>query len=141
MTNKPVLSDKDLYPSDKVIFSHIGRLKSAWISFFEMISSEYPDFTRTWKYYNDGKRWLLKVARKTKTVFWLSVREKLFTTTFYFTDRATAMIGESGIPEELKAQFADGRQYGKIRGLTVAFAGKKEIPFARALIEVKLKVK
>jgi len=69
----PVLSDKTQYPTEEVIYSHIGKSKALWLSLFEFIRANHSDFSEQWKYYNDGKSWLLKVSRKAKTIFWLSV--------------------------------------------------------------------
>ena len=68
-----VLTDPDVRPSEDVIFSHIGRQRAQWEALFRFIHAEHPDFVATWRYYNDGKSWLMNVSRKKKTVFWLSV--------------------------------------------------------------------
>jgi hypothetical protein len=47
----------------------------------------------------------------------------------------------SKISDELKVQFKNGKHYGKIRGLTIVFKNKKDIEYAKELIEVKLKIK
>jgi hypothetical protein len=138
---KPVLSDRNQFPSEEVIFSHIGKTKSLWLTLFEFIRTEYPDFTEEWKYYNDGKSWLLKVSRKKKTIFWLSIRQDSFRTTFYFTDRAEEKIMASNISEELKLQFKNGKQYNRIRGITISYTTKKDIEAAKALIGIKILIK
>ena len=138
---QPLLNDKDQYPTEEVIFSHIGKSKTLWLSLFEFIHSEHPDFTEQWRYYNDGKSWLMKVTRKSKTVFWLSVIKNSFRTTFYFTDRAKEAIMNSKISNELKEQFKNGKHYGKIRGLTIVFKYKRDIKFAEELIAIKLRIK
>ncbi len=137
----PVLSDRNQFPSDEVIFSHIGKAKSLWLAFFEFIRTEHPDFAADWKYYNDGKSWLLKVSRKKKTIFWLSVRQDSFRTTFYFTDRAEEKIMASNIAEELKLQFKNGKRYNQIRGITISYKTKKDIEAAKALIGIKILMK
>ena len=93
--DKRVLTDSTIFPTDEVVFSHLGKTKSLWIALFELISNEYPDISKEWRYYNDGKSWLMKVTRKAKTVFWLSVIEKTFRITFYFTDKAAQAIKSS----------------------------------------------
>ena len=138
---KPILTDKDLFPTEKVIFSHIGKNKTHWQSLFEFIHTNHPDFSEQWRYYNDGKSWLLKVTRKSKTIFWLTVIKNYFRITFYFTDRAEETINKSSISDELKKQFKEGKHYGKIRGLTVTFKNKKDIEYAKALITIKLSIK
>ncbi len=138
---KPVLSDKDQFPSEEVIFSHIGKTKPLWLTLFEFIRTEHPDFAEEWRFYNDGKSWLLKVSRKKKTIFWLSIRQDSFRTTFYFTDKAEEKIMASNISEELKQQFKNGKQYNRIRGITISYTTKKDIEAAKALIGIKILMK
>jgi len=136
-----ILWDKNQYPSDEVIFSHIDKSKQLWLSLFDYIHSNHPDFTEEWRYYNDGKSWLMKVQKKAKTVFWLSLFEKTFRISFYYTDRAEKAILESDISDELKEAFTNGKNYGKLRGMTIVFKKKKDIEDAKTLIDIKLSVK
>jgi hypothetical protein len=136
-----ILSDKTQYPTDEVIYSHIGKSKALWLSLFEFIHTNHSDFSEQWKYYNDGKSWLLKVSRKAKTIFWLSVIKNSFRTTFYFTDRAEQAISESAISDELKEQYKNARRSNNIRGLTIIFKHKKDVEYAKALIALKISVK
>jgi len=137
----PVLSDKTQFPTEEIIFSHLGKTKAIWISFFEYLNTNHPDIISEWRYYNDGKSWLMKNMLKKKNVFWLTVIKGAFRTTFYFTDRAAKAIADSTIPVEMKKQFKDGKQYGKIRGLTILFKYKKDIETAKALLAIKLSIK
>jgi ABC-type uncharacterized transport system YnjBCD substrate-binding protein len=139
--DQPLLTDKEQSPTEELIFSHLGKRKSIWISFFEYLHENHPDITSEWRYYNDGKSWLMKNVRKKKTVFWLSIQKGTFRITFYFTDNAAKAIASSTIPAEMKKQFKDGKQYGKIRGLTVLFTNNKEIENAKTLLAIKLNTK
>ena len=136
---KPILKDPDQYPTEEVIYSCIGKRKAMWISFFDTLHEHHPDFLEEWRYYNDGKNWLMKVTRKSKTIFWLSVWKNAFKIGFYFSDKAEALIEQSDIPDELKAAFKNGKRYGKIRGLTIVFRKKKDIEYADSLIAIRLK--
>ena len=136
---KPILKDPDQYPTDEVIFSCIGGKKALWISFFDALHERHPDFSEEWRYYKDGKNWLMKVTRKSKTIFWLSVWKKAFKITFYLSDKAEALIDQSDIADDLKEQFKNGKRYGKIRGLTITFRKKKDIEYAESLIAIRLK--
>lgn len=135
------LINPDEHPKDEIIFLHIGRTKSHWISIFEFIRTQYPDFQEEWRFYKDGKSWLLKVTRKKKTICWVSVGKKNFKMTFYFTNRAESAIFESSISDELKEQFKNGKYYNKIRGLTITFSNKKDVEYAKTLLEIKLLTK
>ncbi|MCK5406103.1 MAG: DUF3788 family protein, partial [Candidatus Krumholzibacteria bacterium] len=91
----PVLTNKDQFPTDEVVFSHIGKSKLYWEKLFDYLRTNYPDFAEQWRYYKDGKSWLLKVLKKSKTIFWVSVINGSFRTTFYFGDKAETSILES----------------------------------------------
>jgi hypothetical protein len=137
----PILSDKSQYPSEEIIFSHLGITKALWLSLFEHIHLSHPAFTKEWRFYNDGKSWLLKVSQKKKTIFWLSIIKGSFRTTFYFTDKAEKVIMASDISDELKEQFKDGKRYNRIRGLTIYYKNKSDIEAAKILMGIKALLK
>ena len=137
----PVLTDKDQFPTEEVIFSHNGKSKALWLLLFGYIHENHPDCAEEWRFYLDGKSWLLKVTRKAKTIFWLSIVEGSFRTTFYFTDKAKQVIAKSSLSDELKKQFRIGKKYGKIRGITIHYKRKRDIEDARILIATKVCIK
>ncbi len=137
---QPVLTDKDQFPTDEVIFSHIGKSRALWTQLFDQIHREHPDFAEHWKYYLDGKSWLLKVTRKEKTIFWLAVADGSFRTAFYFTDKAKDAIAKSSLSESLKKQYKEGSK-NKLRGVRVVYKSKRDIEDAMQLIEIKTGIK
>jgi len=136
-----ILSDKDQYPTEEVIYSHIGDAKNFWVSIFAYIKSHHPDFNPEWKYYNDGKCWLLKITRKAKTIFWLSVLKESFRITFYFGDKAEPAILASSISDTLKNQFKNSKRYNKIRGITLNISSDNDIEDVKSLVAIKLSIK
>jgi hypothetical protein len=138
---QPILSDKSQFPTEEILFSHIGKTKALWLSLFDHIHTSHPDLSEEWRYYNDGKSWLLKVTKKSKTVFWLSILKDSFRTTFYFGDKAEPAILGSDLSDDLKERFKDGKRYGKIRGITLTFGRKSDVEQAKKLILLKLACK
>jgi hypothetical protein len=136
----PVLNDKERVPTEQVIFKVIGKTTELWRNLFAYIHITHPDIAEEWRYYNDGKCWLMKVTRKSKTLFWLSVIKGSFIITFYFTDKAEDNIMGSSISDELKEQFRTGKRFNKIRGITVKFKNKKDIDFFKTLLVIKLSI-
>ena len=139
--DKPALGNKDQYPTPEIIFKHTGSAGKTWDMVFDHIHTRHPDLSEEWRYYNDGKCWLLKVTKKSKTVFWLSVLKDAFRITFYFADKAEPLIMDSPISGELKDQFRTGKRYNKIRGITMTITGNTDIENIRELIALKLKIK
>ena len=133
----PVLTDKDEFPSEEVIASHLGRRMALWNALFQFIHAEHADFEERWRFYNDGKSWLLNVSRKKKTVFWLSVIKGTFRITAYFTDKAAGAIRASALSAELKEQFTSGPPTARLRGITITFKKKSDVEDAKKLIALK----
>jgi len=136
-----VLTDPKQFPTEEVISSHLGKRRALWDALFEFIRAEHPDCIAQWRYYNDGKSWLLNLSRKKKTVFWLSVIRGTFRITGYFTDKAADAIKASALSPELKEQFRRGRSYGKLRGITITFTKKGDVRDAKVLIALKVSQK
>ena len=136
-----ILNDKDQFPTNEIIFSHIGKTKKMWETLFNTIHQTYPGYTEEWRNYNEGKSWLLKITNKKKTVCWMSIIQNGFRMTFYFTDKAEPLILDSDIPANLKEQFINGKRYNKIRGLTILFREKKDLDTAKTLFTIKESIK
>jgi hypothetical protein len=137
----PGLTDRAQFPTEEIIYSHLGDTKSLWVSVFEHVHTNHPDLAQEWRYYNDGGRWLLKVTRKTKTMCWVGVLHGGFRMTFYFTDKAARALADSAISQDLKDQFDEGKGHGKIRGVTVTMKRKRDLEDVKALIALKLALK
>ena len=131
------LTDNAEYPDDRVLGRCLGDAKSAWDAFSTFLEGSYPDLSLEWRYYNDGKSWLCKVAKKSKTLCWISVYRGKFKTTFYFPDRAENLIANSSIRKKYKEQFTNAKHYGKTRGLTVDIRKVADLSTTKKLIAIK----
>jgi hypothetical protein len=134
-----LLSDANIFPSDEIIFSHIGKSKVYWELLFNHIHLNHPDFESDWRYYKDGKSWLLKTKRKSKTIFWLSIIKDSFRVSFYFGDKAEEAIMASSVSDKIKEEFKHSKRYGKIRGITLKIENAEVIEDVKTLILIRLK--
>ncbi|MDP8211418.1 MAG: DUF3788 family protein [Candidatus Stygibacter australis] len=135
------LNDKNVFPDDEVLSKYLEVAKTAWDSFLESLQFDHPDFNTEWRYYKDGKSWLFKITKKKKTICWVSVGDKMFRTTFYFSDKAEDMLKSSKLKPEFIDQFMNGKRYGKIRGLTIEIRTPADLEVTNILIEIKEKLK
>jgi hypothetical protein len=137
----PVLTDKDQFPTEEIIYSHIGKAKTLWLSVLDYIHSSHPDIVEQWRYYNDGRSWLLNASRKKKTVFWLSVSKGTFRTTCYFSGKASQAVEESSLSADLKQQYRENLHGAKIHRITITYRKKSDIENFKKLIAIKLSMK
>jgi hypothetical protein len=140
-SEKPVLGDKNIYPSDDILFSIIGDKRVVWEKILSYADENCKNITTEWRYYNDGKQWLFKMQQKKKTLFWTSVLKDTFRITFYFGDKAEPLIEESNLPQNIKDGFRDARRYGAIRPVTTIITGVHDLENIFQLIDIKTKLK
>jgi hypothetical protein len=136
-----LLADKDIYPSDEVIFSIIGDKKDFWQRIMNYMSANYKDSSGEWRFYNDGKRWLFKMVHKKKTVFWSSLITGTFRITFYLGNKAESIIENSDLPQRVKEEFKNAKKYGLIRPVTFIIKGSEDVDNVLKMIDLKTKIK
>jgi hypothetical protein len=140
-SEKPVLGDKSVYPSEEILFSIFGDKKVVWQKIMSYVKDNYKDITEEWRYYNDGKQWLFKMQQKKKTIFWISVLKDTFRITFYFGNKAKPLIEASQLPQKIKDSFRDAKLYGSIRPVTTIITGISDLENIQKLIDIKVKLK
>jgi hypothetical protein len=138
---RPVFSDKDVKPTEEMVFTCIGEQKVLWKMLMKHLSDNHKDITWSWNYYNDGKSWLFKAVQKKKTIFWLAVFQSYFRITFYFGEKATSVIESGSLPKDLIEQYKNGPRYGKIRAISVQMKDESDLESVKKLIDLKKAVK
>ncbi len=137
--SKAQFTDPSIMPDDEIIASVVGSRMDLWKSLLRHAESNYKDVSGSWNYYKDGKQWLFKFVQKKKTLFWAAVFEKSFRITFYFGDKAEALVFCSDIPEEMKDEFRNARRFGSIRPVSVILSEQKDVENVKKLIGVKIR--
>ncbi len=141
MTMEPIMfDDKNLRPTEDLVFSHIKDYSRLWQRLFNSIHDRYPETAEEWNYYNDGKQWLMKTMRKKKNLFWTAIHPDTFRITFYFADKAEALIEKAGLPQTLIDEFRNGKYYGRIRGLSMKVLTDEDVDHILKLVDVRVKV-
>ncbi|MDP4222086.1 MAG: DUF3788 family protein [Bacteroidota bacterium] len=136
-----VLGDKNVYPSDEKIFSIIGDIKDVWLMTMKYVKDNYEGSIGEWRFYNDGNQWLFKMQYKKKTLFWIGVLENTFRITFYFGNKGEPVITSSTLPDKIKNDFVNGKRYGNIRAISLKVSGISDLENIYKLINLKAKLK
>lgn len=136
---RPCLNDAAEFPDDAVLARHLGAGKPAWDAFLSLLAGEFPQLSHEWRFYNDGKSWLLKVNRKDKTVCWGAVWDKYFTVACYLSAKADPLVRASSLDPGLKQGFLDSKR--GLRAIRVEVRHSRDLDAVRELIGIKLKLK
>jgi hypothetical protein len=136
-----LLTDKQIYPTDELIFSIIGDKKIFWQTIMNHMSNNYRESLGQWNFYNDGKRWLFKMVYKKKTIFWAGIIIDTFRITFYLGNKAEAIIENSDLPQGIKEEFKTAKKYGSIRPVTFIVNDLTAVDNVLKMISIKSKIK
>jgi hypothetical protein len=137
----PILSEREIIPTDEYIFSLLGDKTVFWKSIVAHATVSYKDTSGIWNYYNDGKQWLFKMVQKKKTIFWAAIYKDTFNITFYFADKAETLIDSSELPQSIKDGFKTAKKYGAIRPVSIKVFEQSDVENVLKLIAIKNKIK
>lgn len=135
-----ILTDPNVQPTDELISLIIGEKTVYWQQILRYLRDNHSDITEVWRFYNDGKCWLYRTLRKTKTIYWAGILKDTFRITFYLSDKAESLIEESALSENIKEEFWNTKG-SKFRAVTVVMHAAEDLENVLKLIEIKLKIK
>ena len=106
-----LLREAEIFPSKDVLKHALGEVYDVLEELETILAQDKFALTFEWRYYKDGKSWLCKVCYKKKTVFWLSVWDGFFKTSFFFLERHLEGIAALEIPEN---SYVMEKEWGKM---------------------------
>ena len=136
--NRQLLNDPSIEPTSEVLKDVLQESYSTYKKLSETLTSDLYCITMDWKYYKDSKSWLCKVAFKKKTLFWLSVWNGYFKTSFFFLERHLEGITKLDINEE---SFVFAKEWGKMFPVIFTIHEEDQISDLLKMIEYKRKLK
>jgi len=136
-----LLKDQQIFPTEEILERALGDSYLAFEMLINKLSDAQYGLTMEWRYYRDGKAWLGKVSYKKKTIFWLSVWDKFFKTTFYFTEKNSIGIAELNIKEKLKENFFKSKPIGRLIPFTLNINDREQITDLFRIAEYKKSLK
>jgi len=130
-----LLTDSALYPDSCVIRQALGK-HYEWYE-KSMEAAREKGLSAEWRYYNDSKSWLCKIAHKKKTVCWLSVWDTGIKVSFYFTEKT--IEGVNGL--ETKTHFEHAKPVGILFPVILNIDSAEKLNDLVKILDYKLKVK
>jgi len=133
-----LLREPEFFPSKDVLKHALGEVYDVFEELETILVQDKFALTYEWRYYKDGKSWLCKVCHKKKTVFWLSIWDGFFKTSFFFLERHMEGIAALQIDEN---SFTIAKEFGKMIPLIFNINDKKQFSDLLKVIEFKKKSK
>lgn len=130
------LREKDEEPTEEALERALGPSYAAYRAFLARLEGQ--GIAPEWRYYADGKAWLCKASRGSKTVLWISAWEGRFKATFYFTEAGGAGIESLAIDETVKESYLAGKPIGRLKPLTLEIRDGSQVDDAVELAAYKI---
>jgi hypothetical protein len=129
-----LLREQAIFPSKEVLKNVLGKVYEVLEALETQLSQEEFAMTFDWHYYKDSKGWLCKVSHKKKTIFWLSIWDGFFKTSFFFLGRHLEGIAALNIDEN---SFTIEKEWGKMIPLIFKISNQKQFPDLLKIIKFK----
>ena len=133
-----LLREPEIFPSKEVLQVALGKTYSVFEELEKLLAQDEFALNFEWHYYKDSKSWLCKVCHKKKTVFWLSVWDGFFKTSFFFLGRHLEDITALEIDEN---SFTMEKEWGKMIPLIFNIRNKEQFADLLKIITYKKKAK
>lgn len=127
-TDKQLLRDPDIQPTNDVIAAALGQQYAVYRQFLGRVADS--DVAPQWRYYNDGKAWLAKGSYKwkssrgtdkEKTIFWLSIWDGFFRVSFYIAEKTQSGLQGLAVGENTRKIIEDAKPMGKLKFVPLVF--------------------
>ena len=133
-----LLRDPEIFPTKDVLEDILGEVNNVLEELETTLTQDEFALSFNWHYYKDGKSWLCKVCHKKKTVFWLSIWDGFFKTSFFFLERHLEGIAALQIDDN---SYKMEKEWGKMLPMIFSINDKKQLPDLLKVIEFKKKSK
>ncbi|MCL2484963.1 MAG: DUF3788 domain-containing protein [Endomicrobia bacterium] len=133
-----LLEDPKIFPSKKNLKDALGKSYSVFEDLETQLTQKEFALVFDWRYYRDSKAWLCKVHNKKKTIFWLSVWDGFFKTSFFFLERH--MKGIAALKTN-KNSFKLEKEWGKMIPLIFNIKYKKQFTDLLKIVQYKKEAK
>ena len=120
-------------PTDPELRKTLG---SSYIALQRFIARN-EDLRPEWKFYGARLGWSLKLFRGKRNLCFISPHDRHWTLGFALGARAVDAALESDLPDPVKQQIRDSRQYAEGRGVRLTIRNTKDLPPAQSLLDIK----
>ncbi len=138
-TNTMQLRDESIYPDDTVLADILGDAFPAYQKLIRLYDEN--SLVYTWRYYHDGKAWLCKVQKKTKTIVWMSAWKGYMQATVYMPEKYMEQVYSLDIDEAWKEKVREARNMGKSRACVFQVKTTDILEDFKKVMQVKISAK
>ena len=136
-----LLKDPEIFPTNEVLKATLNENYGVFTDFIDVVTDADLGVDLQWNYYKDGKSWLGKAIHKKKTVFWLSVWDKCFKVSLFFTEKTREGVMLLDIDSSIKERLKNTEIRGKLITLIFDIDNQNQLKDLIKVVEYKKNLK
>lgn len=137
--NNLVLTDENIYPDMPLLKAVLADSYTQYQKLLDLFHKN--DLKETWQFYHDGKAWLCKVQRKSKTIAWMSAWEGFMQATIYVPLRLLDDVLSLEMDNLYKERIVSTKNIGKSKPCIFKIKNEEELKNFEVLMHFKIKAK
>lgn len=136
---KSVFTDKNFTPTDAELRRALGDTYSFWqdIEYYALTNNN--GFSTEWKYSGEKFGWGYRINDKKRVLIYLLPRQGFFKVAFVFGQKATDIVLQSEVNQQIKVEFATAKAYSEGRGVRIDVNDASLLEDIKKLILIKIK--
>ena len=117
----------------------MGNAFQAYLGLLDIFRRQ--NLSAEWRYYHDGKAWLLKVQKKQKTLVWISAWNGFIKVTIYLPLKHLDRFFELDIDDSIKQEVAQSKDIMKSRPCTFKIREAGMLDDFENVLKLKMEIK
>jgi hypothetical protein len=136
--NISIFSNKKVIPTENDLLEVLGDSYGLWKRICQYVHLKYPGATEQWNNPGEKYGWHFRIKDKKRTIVYLLPAEKSFKVALVYGQKATSVVMQSHVSEEIKAELAAAKVYAEGRGIRIDVVNKDIIHDIETLIDIKI---
>lgn len=135
---KSFFADKAKQSTETELKKALNKNFNAWITLAEFTKKSYPKASEEWKFSGEKYGWNFRISDKKRALIYLLPRDGFFKAAFVFGQKATDVILESTISNNIKEEIKAAKVYAEGRGIRIEVKTKNILNDLKKLITIKI---
>ena len=131
-------TDKKFIPTNQDLKKTLGSTFSIWENIVDTTKTLYPKAIEEWNFSGEKYGWNFRIKDKKRAIIYLLPQDKFFKVSFVFGQKATDIILNSIIADDIKTELRNTKVYAEGRGIRIDVKNKFPLKDIQELIKIKL---
>ena len=130
--------DKKCTPTNQDLIKTLGSTSSIWESLVNTTRILYPKAMEEWNYSGEKYGWSFRIKDKKRAIIYLLPQDNFFKVSMVFGQKATDIILNSTISDDIKTDLKNTKVYAEGRGLRIDVSNTSSLKDIEELIKIKI---